>query len=203
MEIPILPGEEWLKKILRVVITGNPGVGKHTTAKIVAEKLDAEIVDINAVAIDGAAIVAKTGYGLDVDVKKLGRLLSARLKKANRRNVVIVGHLAPYVLRPGGIGLVAVLRRSPYELEKTLEARGYTKLKVRENVASEILGVTLFDAIKKFGRRKLAELDTTGRNPGQTADSIISALRKRPKAANVDWLGIVSDRGDMKRFFAY
>ncbi len=51
-------------KKLRFVITGNPGVGKHTSAKIIAEKIDAEIIDINNVAIDNNAIGKKTDRGL-------------------------------------------------------------------------------------------------------------------------------------------
>ncbi|HKX81521.1 MAG TPA: AAA family ATPase [Nitrososphaera sp.] len=186
----------------RLVITGNPGVGKHTCARIIAAKLGADIVDINAIAIGGGAIVRKTGKGLDVDPKKLARLLAKSLK--SKKDLVIVGHLAPYVLKPAGISLVAVLRRSPYDLEPTLEKRGYTYSKVRENLASEILGVSLFDSVKKFGRRKVAEFDTTGKTPEETCDSIMSTLRKKsPRKIGIDWLSEVSRRDDMKRFFDY
>jgi adenylate kinase len=193
-----------LKK-LRFVITGNPGVGKHTTAKIIAEKINADIIDINDVAIDNNATGKKTDLGLDVDVKRLVRLLEKQLKA--ERDLVIVGHLAPYVLRPVGISLVAVLRRSPYELEKTLKKRGYSVYKVRENVASEILGTSLYDSLKTLGKRKVAEFDTTGKTPKETADEILSALQKKPKSKSkligIDWLNLVSEKGDMRRFFKY
>lgn len=192
-------------KKLRFVITGNPGVGKHTTAKIIAEKINADIIDINDVAIDNNATGKKTDLGLDVDVKRLVRLLEKQLKA--ERDLVIVGHLAPYVLKPVGISLVAVLRRSPYELEKTLKKRGYSVDKVRENVASEILGTSLYDSLKTFGKRKVAEFDTTGKTPKETADEILSALQKKPKSKSkligIDWLNLVSEKGDMRRFFKY
>ncbi|MDW0121737.1 MAG: AAA family ATPase [Nitrososphaeraceae archaeon] len=192
-------------KKLRFVITGNPGVGKHTTAKIIAEKINADIIDINDVAIDNNATGKKTELGLDVDVKRLVRLLEKQLKA--ERDLVIVGHLAPYVLRPVGISLVAVLRRSPYELEKTLKKRGYSVDKVRENVASEILGTSLYDSLKTFGKRKVAEFDTTGKTPKETADEILAALQKKPKSKSkligIDWLNLVSEKGDMRRFFKY
>lgn len=192
-------------KKLRFVITGNPGVGKHTTAKIIAEKIDADIIDINGVAIDNNATGKKTDLGLDVDVKRLVRLLEKQLKA--ERDMMIVGHLAPYVLRPVGISLVAVLRRSPYELEKTLKKRGYSVDKVRENVASEILGTSLYDSLKTFGKRKVAEFDTTGKTPKETADEILAALQKKPKSKSkligIDWLNLVSEKGDMRRFFKY
>lgn len=192
-------------KKLRFVITGNPGVGKHTTAKIIAEKINADIIDINDVAIDNNATGKKTDLGLDVDVKRLVRLLEKQLKA--ERDLVIVGHLAPYVLRPVGISLVAVLRRSPYELEKTLKKRGYSVDKVRENVASEILGTSLYDSLQTFGKRKVAEFDTTGKTPKETTDEILAALQKKSKSKSkligIDWLNLVSEKGDMRRFFKY
>jgi adenylate kinase len=188
---------------LRLVITGNPGVGKHTSAKIIAERISAEIIDINEVAIDNNATGKKTNLGLDVDVKRLGRLLEKMLKA--KRDFVIVGHLAPYVLKPAGISLVAVLRRSPYELEKTLKKRGYSMNKVRENVASEILGTSLYDSLKTFGKRKVAEFDTTDKTLKETVDEILAALQKKPKSKliGIDWLNFVSEKGDMRRFFKY
>ena len=192
-------------KKLRFVITGNPGVGKHTTAKIIAEKINADIIDINDVAIDNNATGKKTDLGLDVDVKRLVRLLEKQLKA--ERDLVIVGHLAPYVLRPVGISLVAVLRRSPYELEKTLKKRGYSVDKARENVASEILGISLYDSLKTFGKRKVAEFDTTCKTPKEATDEILAALQKKSKSKSkligIDWLNLVSEKGDMRRFFKY
>ena len=189
-----------------MVITGNPGVGKHTSTKIIAEMINAEIIDINQVAIDNNATGKRTDLGLDVDVKRLVRLLE-KLLKTKKRDLVIVGHLAPYVLKPAGISLVAVLRRSPYELEKTLKKRGYSVDKVRENVASEILGTSLYDSLKTFGKRKVAEFDTTGKSPEETADEIWTTLRKntksKPKLLGIDWLILVSEKGDMRRFFKY
>jgi adenylate kinase len=189
-----------LKK-LRLVITGNPGVGKHTGAKIIAEKMGTEIIDINEVAIDNNAIAKKTDRVLEVDVKRLVKQLAKLLR--TKKDLVLVGHLAPYVLKPAGISLVAVLRRSPYELEETLKKRGYRVEKVRENLASEILGISLYDSLRTFGKRKVAEFDTTGKKPGQTADEIIAALHKKPKLVGIDWLILVSEKGDMQKFFEY
>jgi adenylate kinase len=192
-------------KRLRVVVTGSPGVGKHTNARIIADKINAEIIDINHVAIYNNAIIEKTDLGLDVDIKRLAKLLEKMLN--TKKDLMIVGHLAPYVLKPEGIDMVAVLRKSPYELEKTLGERGYSPDKVRENVSSEILGTTLYDSLKTFSRRKVAEFNTTGKSPNETAEEILSALQKKPRSKpaslGIDWLSLVSEKGDMRRFFKY
>jgi adenylate kinase len=192
-------------KRLRIVVTGTPGVGKHTNARIIADKINAEIIDINHVAIDNNAISEKTDLGLDVDIKRLAKLLEKMLN--SKKDLIIVGHLAPYVLKPEGIDMVAVLRRSPYQLEKTLEERGYSADKVRENVASEILGTILYDSLKTFSRRKVAEFNTTGKSPHETAEEIVSALQKKTRSKSlslgIDWLNLVSEKGDMRKFFKY
>ena len=192
-------------KTLRFVITGNPGAGKHTIAEIIAGRINTEIIDINDVAIHNNAAGKNTNLGLDVDVKRLARLLDKLLK--TKTNLILVGHLAPYVLKPAGITLVAVLRRSPYELEKTLKKRGYSIDKVRENVASEILGISLYDSLKTFGKNKVVEFDTTGKTPIETADEILAIVQNRrklkPKLVGIDWLNLVSEKGDLARFFKY
>ena len=190
-----------IPRTLKLVITGTPGVGKHTSATIIAEKFGVEMIDINRVAIDNNAIARKTELGLEVDIKKLGRLLTKLLK--SKKDMILVGHLAPYAIKPSVISIVAVLRRSPYELEKTLEKRGYSAEKIRENLASEILGVSLYDSLKTFGRRKTAEFDTTDKMPDQTAGEIMRALKRKPKSAGIDWLAMVSEKGDMQKFFEY
>jgi broad-specificity NMP kinase len=71
-------------------------------------------------------------------------------------------------------------------------------------LASEILGVSLYDSLKTFGKRKVAEFDTTSKTPEQTASEIISTLQKKTqKKTGIDWLAIVSERGDMQKFFEY
>jgi adenylate kinase len=190
-------------KQLRLVVTGNPGVGKHTVARIIAKRLRADVIDINQVALEGAAVSGKKDEGLDVDVKKLRALIGKMLLAS--KGFVIIGHLAPYVVRRADVSIAAVLRRSPYALEQTLEGRGYSFQKVRENVASEILGVSMYDAIKTFGKPKVAEFDTTGKSPEQTASEVIATLRgKLPKqVGKVEWLSVISDKDDIRRFFDY
>ncbi|MGC2682652.1 MAG: AAA family ATPase [Candidatus Nitrosopolaris sp.] len=192
--------------MIRVVITGNPGVGKHTCAKFVSEKLDkAKIIDINRVVLNNNAAVLPSNAvnGGEINVKKTQKLLLEEIKKA--KDVVIVGHLAPYVLGPTGIDLVAVLRRSPYQLSKIFLQRKYTPMKMRENIASEILGITLYDSLETFGRERVVELDVTGKTSKDIANDVISKLHKksRKQFGSIDWLSLVYEKGDAQKFLEY
>lgn len=191
----------------RVVITGNPGVGKHTCAKFVSEKLGkAKLIDINRVILSNNAVTLPTsavnGIG-EIDVKKTEKLILEEIKKT--KDVVIVGHLAPYVLRTTGIDLVAVLRRSPYQLAKIFRQRKYTPMKMKENIAAEILGITLYDSVETFGKERVAELDTTGKTPQDITKDIVSKLQKksRKQVGIIDWLSLVYEKGDAQKFLEY
>lgn len=193
--------------MIRVVITGNPGVGKHTCAKFVSEKLGkAKIIDINRVILGNDAIASPTstvnGLG-EIDVKKTKELMLEELRKA--KDVVIVGHLAPYVLKKTGIDLVAVLRRSPYQLAKIFRQRKYTPTKMRENLAAEILGITLYDSLETFGKERVAELNATGKTPENIADDVVSKFQKksRKQIGIIDWLSLVYEKGDAQKFLEY
>jgi adenylate kinase len=193
--------------MVRVVITGNPGVGKHTCAKFVSEKLGkAKLIDINRVILSNNEVAlssnAVNGIG-EIDVKKTEKLILEEIKKA--KDVVIVGHLAPYVIRATGIDLVAVLRRSPYQLAKIFRQRKYTPMKMKENIAAEVLGITLYDSVETFGKERVAELDATGKTPEDIAKDIVSKLKKksRKQIGIIDWLSLVYEKGDAQKFLEY
>jgi len=57
-----------------LIITGNPGVGKHTIAKSLAKVLDYEIFDINKIALE-SKLYEKTNETYDVDIIKLKKIL--------------------------------------------------------------------------------------------------------------------------------
>lgn len=194
-----------MKSQIRLAITGNPGVGKHTSTKFLCEKLRGlKIIDINKIIIDNNAFLLNDDlYGKEVDIKKTLKLIRDELKKGG--DIVIIGHLVPYVLKPDGIDLVVVMRRSPYEIIKTFADREYSPEKIRENVASEILGISFYDALKTFGKNKVIEFDATGKTPQQAAEEIVLLLQNKLKReiGMIDWLSLVYEKGDVQKFLEY
>lgn len=185
----------------RLVITGNPGVGKHTTAFELKKILDLVLIDINDLAVQHHAFLQTPN--LEIDSRKIAAIIESKLGESQR--TVIVGHLAPYVLKKEWIDLTIVLRRSPYAILSTLESRNYSVEKIRENVASEILGVILYDSVQCFGKEKIAELDTTQTTSTEICEKIISLIKGNMgrKIGVVDWLSLVNERGDVGRFLEY
>lgn len=185
----------------RLVITGNPGVGKHTAAFELRKILDLAVIDINDLAVKHHAFLQMPS--LEIDSKKIATIIKSKLGESQR--TVIVGHLAPYVLKKEWIDLAIVLRKSPYAILSTLKNRKYSAKKIKENVASEILGIILYDSIQRFGKEKIAELDTTLSNPAEVCVKIISLLNGKTgrEIGVVDWLTMVYEKGDVGRFLEY
>jgi adenylate kinase len=181
------------------IITGNPGTGKHTVARILARKLELELIDVNKMSIS-EGVAKKNGQVLEVDVRKLKKVLDKKIPK----NVLLVGHLAPYVISKSKIEIAVVLRRNPYNLERVYKKRGYDKKKMLENLGSEIIGITYYDTIKNVGRKKTFQFDTTNKSISSTVKKIESLfVKSKAKEDNVDWLKIVSEKRDLERFFPY
>src|SRR3990172_6211497 len=158
---------------MAIIITGNPGVGKHTVAKSIGKILKYKILDINQIALE-SGIYEKNDETIDVDIKKLKNILKNKIKA----NSIVVGHLAPYVV---------------------------TKKQVKKavNVGSEILGVIAYDSIKKFGKNKSQQIDTTSKSVPKITKAVISSLIGKFKNDKVDWLTLVSKKNDLKKFFPY
>ena len=181
---------------MSIVITGNPGVGKHTITQEIAEKLGLDIIDINSVAKD-AGLFEKNKDTNDVDAEKLEKILEQKISEEN----VIVGHLAPYVLDKNKIKIMIVLRRNPYDLISVYKERKYTDKKSRENAGSEILGIIAHDAMSKF-QEKVFQINTSEKSIQEVTEKVMTLISSNEGNENVDWLDLVTKNNDLKKFFA-
>ncbi len=180
---------------MSIVITGNPGVGKHTVSQQVAEKIRCPILDINKIAKD-SGLFEKDKDANNIDVLKLEEIMGQKISENN----IIVGHLAPYVLRKNQIKVAIVLRRSPYDLIAVYKDRGYPDKKIQDNAGSEILGIIANDAMSRF-QEKTFQINVSGKTIQETAEKTIDAIMNRGGSEDVDWLDLVRKNKDLGKFF--
>ncbi len=181
---------------MSIVITGTPGVGKHTIGKEISQKLGLEIIDINEIA-KNSGLFEQNDESNDVDTEKLQEILREKISNKS----IIIGHLAPYVLDSEKIDRVIVLRRSPYDLIQVYEKRGYSDKKSKENASSEILGVITYDAINQL-QDKVIQINVTSRDIEEVLERVESAISGNIDSEEVDWLELVTKNNDLKKFFA-
>ena len=186
-----------LLNILVLVLTGNPGVGKHTVSRKLAEILGYEIVDVNKEAVKVGT--AKQNDSIDVDVEKTEKILKEKISEKS----LIVGHLAPFVVSKELISMAIVLRKNPYDLIQIYEKRNYSDSKKNDNLGSEILGVIAYDSIEKFGKDKTFQINTTSLGTEEVIKKIGSVIDGTSKGDVVDWLTDITRKDDLRKFFPY
>ncbi len=178
---------------MKIVITGTPGVGKHTIAKLLSNRLGSKVLDINTFVFKHNAINGKD-YAYIVDLKKMSKIIKDEMID----NCIIVGHLAHHLVDNNEIDKVIVLRRSPYELENIYIERRYNRDKSNDNIISEILGIILYECIERF--TNILEIDCTNKSPEVIVNEIIENLDKE-RINIVDWLGVIASKNDITKFF--
>ena len=182
---------------MSIVITGNPGVGKHTIAKKISQKMNFSIIDTNILAKD-SGIIEKQEDTNDVDTQKLANII----KQIELDEKIVVGHLAPYVLEKNQVKIMIILRRNPYHLETVYKERNYSENKIKENVGSEILGVITHDTMEKF-EEKAFQVDVSEKNIEQVVEKVLQVISKKGNNDQVDWLNLVTKNNDLEKFFAH
>ena len=180
---------------LVLVLTGNPGVGKHTVSKKLAKILGYEIIDVNKEAVKVG--MPKQNDSIDVDVEKTQRILKEKISNKS----LIVGHLAPFVVSKELVSMAFVLRKNPYELIQIYEKRNYSNKKKNDNLGSEILGVVAYDSIEKFGEDKTFQINTTSLTVEEVTKKIESVINGTFRGDTVDWLTEITTKNDLRKFF--
>lgn len=164
-------------------ITGTPGTGKKTIAPLVASRLGLPCSSLNEIAESFGLVSGKEG-DLEADTEALRRKVTARRMGPS----LVYGHLLPYVIAKSSISSAIVLRCEPSVLKRRLLSRGYLPERVVQNVEAELIGLIASDAYSAYGRKKTAEFDTTGTNPGGAAESIVRMIRAKDSGPpRIDW----------------
>ena len=181
-----------------LVVTGSPGVGKHTIAEEILQAKKHEMLDINKIAID-AKIIEKNGDEIEVDVNKLKKHLNDLVTEKS----LVVGHLAPYVVNSKNVESAIVLRKNPYKLLDIYKERGYDENKTKDNLGSEILGIITNDTISNFGREKTFQIDVSNSTPNAVVSKIDDIINRNYDGDDIDWLPLIQEKNDFKTFFEY
>ena len=170
-----------------LIISGTPGVGKSSVAKILKKK-GWKILNLKKIARKYQIL---TGYDekdetMIINEKKISAVIK---KELGNEDYVIASHLSHFV-SPTLVKLCVVLRCNPLKLEKRLKKRCYSKLKVAENVMCELLDVCLVEAIDIGHKINLHEIDTTKKKPASVAKEILNILNNKVKKSHglISWI---------------
>jgi adenylate kinase len=174
-----------------ILISGTPGTGKTTLAKRLAQHINYKFIDIGEVATREHIYLRDDPVRNTrvIDEPKLAKRLDKEITAENGK-VVASSHYAE-IVSPRLVEKVIVLRTHPDELKKRLIQRGWKTEKIKENLEAEILGVCSSNALEKYGKERVYEIDTTKVSPDKTlgvALQIIESKSETHIAGSINWL---------------
>jgi adenylate kinase len=181
-----------------ILITGTPCVGKTTTAKQLATKLNADYINLTDFAKTNNLTLGedKKRNTTIINEKAMQHKLAETINATDNANIIIDGHYVSAVTPPNLTTHVFVLRRNPKELKQLMQKCGFEGAKLWENLSAEILGTCLIEAMQTQ-QGKVCELDATGKTVEETVSEIMDVLEKGKKCYSgiVDWLGMLEKEG--------
>jgi len=172
---------------MKIAISGTPGTGKTTIAKIVADNLNYALLDLNEFAKSHKLTLGndKARNSVIVDVSALKKEVAQM-----GGDMVLEGHLAHLC----DADIYIILRTNPKILAKRMKAREWREEKIRENVEAEIMNICLDEAVELHGHA-VFEVDTTKKKPEEVAEIIKGILagknRERYLPGKTDWTGYI------------
>ena len=181
-----------------ILITGTPGIGKTTAAKLLTTQLDAYYINLTELATKENLIAGKDEERDTIIIDET--MMKPKIQKTietHDKDIVIDGHYAPTVVPEQLITRVFVLRRDPVELRGLMEKSGMSGRKLWENLASEILDVCLVDALDVVDASKVCELNVSGKTAAEVVSEILAVLNgdRKCQVGIVDWLGKLESQG--------
>ncbi|MAG60663.1 hypothetical protein CL619_02640 [archaeon] len=141
--------QDSLKRLL--IITGTPGTGKSTLAKLLIEQLGLLHLDLYELIESDKKLSSeynkeKDCYDLDMD--KVEELVKLRLEENPGQVMVLDSHVAHHLSSKIICGAIIVRCSDLKELESRLLARNYSANKVKENLDSEIFDVCYDESLE-------------------------------------------------------
>ncbi len=156
---------------MRIAVTGTPGVGKSTLAKLACDTYGWKLLTVQGLAETHGLIVGHDA--LDdahvIDTDALFDILDAEPAAADEGIEIIDGHMA-HMLPVDAVWLV---RCDPAVLEGRLRARGYRAGKIEENLEAEAMDLVLQEAAEDD--MAVVMRDGTRRTPQELLSAFVDA----------------------------
>ncbi|MFH1751727.1 MAG: AAA family ATPase [archaeon] len=157
-----------------LLVTGVPGTGKTTHAKLLAEKFSFTLINDLEFCKKHSLGVLNSAKELEVDLSLLQEKINSLYKTSGSENYLFEGHLWLEIMVP--VKVVLLLHAVPLTLEARLKERNYNDEKILDNIHCEETSYFQNKLLKNYSKSKLFEFDTSNNNIKESSSQIISLL---------------------------
>ncbi len=156
-----------------IIITGTPGVGKTTLAKLLAKKMRYHRLDLHKHYAQISTSYNKQKQCYNINYQKFQKLVQQQLQK-QLRGLIIDSHIT-HLLPKSLVNVCIILTCSDLKLLKQrLTHRKYSKAKIQENLQAELMQICLTQAQQQ--KHHSITYDTASQSPQQILTSLSKSL---------------------------
>ncbi len=159
---------------MKLLITGTPGTGKTTIAKVLGEVFKAKVINEKDFALKNRLGRFNDENELEIPLLPIQKKVNSFLTK--NKNVIFEGHVLSEVKIK--VDAVIVLKIDPEDLEARLERRSYSPEKIMDNVFCEGIDYCLKHIKKNYSKNKII-LVKSSPNYKVTVANILVELSKK------------------------
>ncbi|MEM4663111.1 MAG: AAA family ATPase [Candidatus Diapherotrites archaeon] len=160
---------------MRLVITGSPGTGKTSIAKLLASKTNHKWINEMEFALSKKiGFWDKNENELVVPLSKLRKELLKEL--SSKENIIVEGHLLCEIKLP--VDAVILLRVDPEVLCERLERKKYSASKIADNVFCEGIDYCKKNLLRRYPQSKIIEIKNES-NINDIVKNILVELKRR------------------------
>ena len=155
-----------------ITVTGTPGTGKTTVARLVAQACNFGYIDVHSLIVDKKLYSSynKMLNTYEVSPNRLNKVLLHLANKV-KKGAVIDSHLSHYLPKKS-VTLCIVIVCELKTLAGRLKKRGYSERKIRENTDAELFRICLLEAEKRHS--PVLIIDTTHHIPSLLLKKVIT-----------------------------
>jgi adenylate kinase len=163
---------------MKLLITGTPGTGKTTIARVLGKMMKCPVFNEMETALqEGIGEIDPKTREILIPEKKLEKTLKKRLAK--EKNAVIEGHVVCETRLP--VDWVILLRASPSLIERRLQKRKYSEEKIQDNVLCEGIDYCKKQIEKRYPEKKVIEVYNEKEIKQALAQIILEVTRRQKK----------------------
>ncbi|MFA5357987.1 MAG: AAA family ATPase [archaeon] len=158
---------------LNLIVTGTPGVGKTTLAKLMAKKLKMKVFNEKDFALKNGIGYFNEENELEIPLKEFEKKANSFLLKS--KGIILEGHtLCEMKLKVNKVFLITL---HPEVLELRLEKRNYPAEKMMDNVFCEGIDYCKKKVHRNYSKNKIIEVPSRHR----LSETLADALKKLGK----------------------
>ena len=191
-------------KELAIMVLGVAGVGKTKFGKALAQKLGLRFIDIPELVKTRKLYSSydPSSQAYVVDLRRISAAAGSELRGAGG----VISSIYAFKPRRIKVRCAIVLRMNPLKLLRVLEEREYPRDKIRENVSAELIDHPLVEAIRRFGRSRVIQVDVTDVDLDELAGRVAEAIRSRQVKkldVKVDWISELEKSGKLENLLRF